>query len=202
VTTHAVLESERTAPRPFGRLTLTATSKWWLALGAGIAWLVVSIMILRFDSTTVTAVAVWFGVVTLLSAGNEVLVSSMSTPGWRIVHRLVALLFAVVGVLSFIHPGNTFVALAALVSFYLILRGALDLGVALAASVAMRGWWLLVVVAVAELLLGFWAAGSWNLSVAVLVGWVGAIALTRGITEILVAFELRELNQAARNSAL
>jgi uncharacterized membrane protein HdeD (DUF308 family) len=68
--------------------------------------------------------------------------------------------------------------------------------------VAMRGWWLLVVVAVAELLIGFWAAGSWNLSSAVLVGWVGAIALTRGIAEIIGAFELRALNQAARNSAL
>jgi uncharacterized membrane protein HdeD (DUF308 family) len=113
MTTHTVLNSQRTAPGPLGRLTASATSSWWLLLGAGIAWLIISIVILRFDSTTVTAVAVWFGIVTLCAAANEVLISTVSTPGWRVVHLLAALLFAVVGVLSFIHPGDTFVALAA-----------------------------------------------------------------------------------------
>jgi uncharacterized membrane protein HdeD (DUF308 family) len=63
----------------------------------------------------------------------------------------------------------------------------------------MPGWWLLVITGLAELLIGFWAAGSWNLSVVVLVAWVGATALMRGITEIVGAFQLRELNGAARS---
>jgi hypothetical protein len=62
----------------------------------------------------------------------------------------------------------------------------------------MPGWWLLVITGLAELLIGFWAAGSWNLSVVVLVAWVGATALIRGITEIVGAFQLRDINQTAR----
>jgi len=53
-----------------------------------------------------------------------------------------------------------------------------------------------------ELMIGLWAAGSWNLSIVVLVAWVGAAALIRGITEIVGAFQLREINEAARTSAL
>jgi uncharacterized membrane protein HdeD (DUF308 family) len=59
----------------------------------------------------------------------------------------------------------------------------------------MPGWWLLVITAIAELLIGFWAAGSWNNSVVVLVAWVGAAALTRGITEIVGAFQLRDVGR-------
>jgi uncharacterized membrane protein HdeD (DUF308 family) len=82
-------------------------------------------------------------------------------------------------------------------TFYLIFRGSFDLITAFSLS-GMPGWWLLVITGLAELLIGFWAAGSWNLSVVVLVAWVGATTLMRGITEIVGAFQLRELNRAAR----
>lgn len=82
-------------------------------------------------------------------------------------------------------------------TFYLIFRGSFDLITAFSLS-GMPGWWLLVITGLAELLIGFRAAGSWNLSVVVLVAWVGATTLMHGITEIVGAFQLRELNRAAR----
>jgi uncharacterized membrane protein HdeD (DUF308 family) len=168
------------------------TDNWWLPLVTGVAWLVVSILIFRFDYTTVAAVAVLFGLVALASAMNEVLLASISTRGWRVAHLVLAALSFVVGIVSFVHPGDTFVALAALVSFYLVFRGSFDLVLAFSLSHEMPGWWLLVITAISELLIGFWAAGSWNLSVVVLVAWVGAAALMRGVTEIAFAFQLRD----------
>jgi len=177
---------------PLGRFLSPVTDNWWLPLVTGVAWLVVSILIFRFDYTTVTAVSVLFGLVALAAAMNEVLLASISTRGWRVAHLVLAALSFVVGIVSFIHPGDTFVALAALVSFYLVLRGSFDLVMAFSLSREMPGWWLLVITAISELLIGFWAAGSWNLSVVVLVAWVGAAALTRGMAEIAFAFQLRE----------
>ena len=200
MTRSTMVGSAQSPAGPLGRLTVSATRYWWVLLVTGIAWTIVSIVIFRFDYNSVTAVAVLFGIVVLASAVNEVLVAMMSPGGWRIVHYVLAALFFVIGIVSFIHPGNTFVALAALVSFYLIFRGTFDLITAFSLSRDMPGWWLLVITGIAELLIGLWAAGSWNLSVVVLVAWVGAAALIRGITEIISAFQLRDLNQTARTT--
>jgi uncharacterized membrane protein HdeD (DUF308 family) len=184
-----------------GRLTVSVTDNWWVLLVTGIAWTIVSIVVFRFDYSTVAAVGVLFGIIALASAANEVLVAMVSAGGWRVVHYSLAALFFVTGIVSFAHPGDTFVALAALVSFFLVFRGSFDLIAAFSMSRDLPGWWLLVITGIAELLIGFWAAGSWNLSVVVLVAWVGAAALMRGITEIIGAFQLRDVNQAARTSS-
>jgi uncharacterized membrane protein HdeD (DUF308 family) len=202
MTRSALTDSEESARGPLGRLTVSATDNWWVLLITGIAWTIVSIVIFRFDYSTVTAVGVLFGIITLASAANEVLVAMVSAGGWRIVHYILAALFFVTSIVSFAHPGDTFVALAALVSFFLVFRGSFDLIMALSLSRDMPGWWLLAITGIAELLIGFWAAGSWNLSVVVLVAWVGAAALMRGITEIIGAFQLRDLNEAARTSRI
>jgi uncharacterized membrane protein HdeD (DUF308 family) len=202
MTHSALIDTPESARGPLGRFAVSATDKWWLLLITGIAWTIVSIVIFRFDYSTVTAVAVLFGIIALTAAANEVLVATVTTGGWRIVHYVMAALFFIIGIVSFVHPGDTFVALAALVSFFLIFRGTFDLIMAFSLSRDTPGWWLLVITGIAELVVGLWAAGSWNLSVVVLVAWVGAAALLRGISEIVGAFQLRDVNQAARTSRL
>lgn len=189
--------TERVEDGPLGRFLAPVTDNWWLLLVTGVAWLLVSIVIFRFDYTTVAAVSVLFGIVALGAAANEVLLATVSSKGWRVAYLVMAGLSFVVAIVSFIHPGDTFVALAALVSFYLVFRGSFDLIMAFSLSRYLPGWWLLVITAIAELLIGFWAAGSWNNSVVVLVAWVGAAALTRGITEIVGAFQLRDVGRTA-----
>jgi uncharacterized membrane protein HdeD (DUF308 family) len=187
---------------PLGRFLAPVADKWWLLLVTGVAWLLVSIVIFRFDYTTVAAVSTLFGIVALGAAANEMLLASVSSRGWRVACLVMAGLSFVAGIVSFIHPGDTFVALAALVSFYLVLRGSFDLIMAFSLSHDVPRSWLLIVTGIAEVLIGFWAAGSWNLSVVVLVAWVGAAALMRGITEIIGAFQLRDLDQATRTSRI
>ncbi len=57
-------------------------------------------------------------------------------------------------------------------------------------------WWLGLIVGVLELLLGFWASQQFFAPRAILiVTWVGFAALFRGISEIVIAFELRRANK-------
>src|SRR5882762_11210130 len=133
---------ERVEDGPLGRFLAPVTDNWWLLLVTGVAWLLVSIVIFRFDYTTVAAVGVLFGIVAIASAANEMLVAMIATGGWRIVHYALAALFFVVGIVSFAHPGDTFVALAALVSFFLVFRGSFDLIAAFSMSRDLPGWWL------------------------------------------------------------
>lgn len=184
-------------PGPFGLFdeavdgVLATTRYWWLLLVSGLAWIVIAVVILRFDYTTVAAIAVLFSVFSFAAAGNEVMVGAVSSGGWRIVRWLLAALFVVVGVVALIRPADTFVGLAAVMSFYFIFRGAFDVATAFAGS-RLPGWWVLVLVGIAELAIGFWAAGSWNISVVVLVSWVAAGALIHGVGQIASAFLLRK----------
>jgi uncharacterized membrane protein HdeD (DUF308 family) len=175
---------------------MSTTKYWWLMLITGVAWIVIAVIILRFDYNTVAAIATLFGVFCFFAAGNEVMVGAVSTTGWRILHWLLAVLFVVVGVFAFIRPDNTFVGLAAVMSFYFIFRGSFDIAMAFVGSRA-PGWWVLLIVGIAELAIGFWAAGSWKVSVVVLVSWVAAAALIHGIGQIASAFLVRRVGHSA-----
>ena len=77
-------------------------------------------------------------------------------------------------------------------SFYFVFRGSFDIATSLAAS-RVPGWWVLLLVGIAEIAIGFWAAGSWNVSVVVLVSWVAAGALIHGVGQIASAFVVRKV---------
>ena len=52
-----------------------------------------------------------------------------------------------------------------------------------------------LVLGIVEILLAFWVAGSFRTSAIFLVAYVGIIALSRGITELFVAFKLKGLRK-------
>ena len=173
------------------RTMLDAARVWWLFLITGTAWLLFSIIVFRFDYTTVSAIAIVFGILMLGFALMEV-VSLLTTDGWRrLLHAVLALAFVVIAIVSFIHPGNTFKALAAVMSFYFILKGTFDLIIAFATRPENDLWWLGLIAGIVEIVLGFWAAGDFGHKVILLVVWVGVAALIRGISEIIFAFTLK-----------
>ena len=170
---------------------------WWLMLITGIAWTLVALILLRFDYTSVSSIAILFGFVALFAGVAEIGLVVMAAGWWKLLHAVLALLFIVTGIVAFIHPGNTFAALAAVFSFFLIFKGVFDIVVAIATKDEIHVWWLQLIVGIVELLIGFWAAGYWGRSATLLIVWVGVIALARGITEIIFAFKLRSVGKAA-----
>jgi uncharacterized membrane protein HdeD (DUF308 family) len=177
----------------------SATRLWWIFLVIGTAWLLFAIMVFRFDWRSVSAISIVFGVVVLAAAVDEILIAfSGGQSGWMVALRLVvAAALVVIGVIAFIHPGNTFAALAAVMSFYFIIKGAFTMIVAFATRKEAELWWLTLLIGLAELLLGFWAAGDFGHRQILLIVWVGALALMRGISSIVFAFRVRDLREAA-----
>jgi uncharacterized membrane protein HdeD (DUF308 family) len=168
-----------------------AARYWWLFLLTGIIWFLVSIIILRFDYTSVTAISILFGIVALFFGVNELFAVFATHGWWRILHALLGVIFVAVGFTAFIHPGDTFRALAAVISFLFIFKGFFDIIVSIATKDESPVWWLQLTAGIVELLLGFWAAGYYGRSAVLLVAWVGIVCLIRGITEIIFAFKLR-----------
>jgi uncharacterized membrane protein HdeD (DUF308 family) len=108
-----------------------------------------------------------------------------------------AVVFTIAVVTAFFQPGGTCVALAAVVSFNLISCGISDIAIGFSLSSVASVSWVSVLTGFLELLLGFWGVGAWGLSATLLVAWVGAAALLRGISNLFASFRLRQHGSAA-----
>jgi uncharacterized membrane protein HdeD (DUF308 family) len=166
---------------------------WWMFLVTGIAWLVISLIVLRFRITSVVAVGVLMGVVFFAGWFSEILVASMRSR-WRWAHVLMAILFLFAACWSFASPFGAFWALAAIFGLLLIFRGTLDLVTSISSREINPAWWLGLTAGVLEILLGFWVSQQeFPARALLLILWVGFFALFRGFSDILLAFEFRAL---------
>ena len=164
---------------------------WWLLLLTGIAWLIIAWIALRFNHASVATVGVLLGVLFLLATADEFLLAAVRE-SWNWLHVVMGVIFLFGAAWSFARPYNAFWTLASILGLLLIFRGTLDIFTSLDARAVNRAWWLGMVAGIVEILLGFWASQQY-LSVrgALLLVWVGFFALFRGISEIVIAFEVR-----------
>jgi uncharacterized membrane protein HdeD (DUF308 family) len=116
---------------------------------------------------------------------------------WKLLNIVLAIVFIVAGIVAFIHPGDTFRALAAIFSFFLIFAGTFDIIISISSRHEIEVWWLQLVGGIIELALGFWAAGYYGRSAVLLIAWVAAFAIIRGVRDIVLAFRVREVQHAA-----
>jgi uncharacterized membrane protein HdeD (DUF308 family) len=172
-----------------------AADKWWLFLLTGIAWLVFALLVFQWDFTTVYAVSFLFGVVAVIAGVNEFLQIAVSTTGWKIVRGILGVLFVIAGIWALVHPHNAFATIAALIGFFFLFKGIFDLTVAFVAKSQFELWWVQLMVGIIEILLAFWVAGNFREKTILLVVYVGVIGISRGITELIVAFKLKGLKR-------
>ncbi|HKD34023.1 MAG TPA: DUF308 domain-containing protein [Gaiellaceae bacterium] len=169
---------------------------WWLVLITGIGWILVGLIVLRFDYTSVSAISILFGVVAIAAGVMEIGVLFMAAGWWKLLYGVLAVVFIAAGVVAFIHPGNTFRALAAVFSFFLIFAGTFDIIISISTRHEIEVWWLQLIGGIIEVALGFWAAGYYGRSAVLLIAWVAAFALIRGVRDIVLAFRIHEVQHA------
>jgi uncharacterized membrane protein HdeD (DUF308 family) len=168
-----------------------ASDLWWVFLVTGIIWLWASIVVLRFDDRSISAVGVILGVVLLGAAANEVMIAGFAL-AWRWVHWVLAAVFLLGALWAFIRPEDAFWALASVLGFVLVIKGTADIAEAVVTKPVNDLWWVTLVVGILEVLLAFWVSQQFYPARAdLLILWVGFAALFRGITEIALAFRLR-----------
>jgi uncharacterized membrane protein HdeD (DUF308 family) len=163
---------------------------WWIPLILGIVWTAFSLVVFRFDIHSVNAVGILAGIVFLVAGVEELLTVGTIRGGWRWFHALIGVILFAGGILSFIHPGNTFLGLAKIVGWLLLAKGLFDVIVALA-NRHLELWWIRMVIGLIELGLAFIVSASLERRAVFLLLFVGATALMRGIALLVVAFQLR-----------
>ena len=174
-----------------------AARHWWLYLVTGIAWILFGFLVLSFDLRTVWGVAVFFAI-GLIAGGVAELAAASVVPSWRWLHVLLGVASIGAGIVALAWPGATFVVLAAIIGWYLMLNGVMDIGVALLSRDVDDLWLMSLVLGVAQLLIGFWAIGYAERSLVLLAVWVAAAAIGRGLSGVLLAFGLHQAGRSLR----
>jgi uncharacterized membrane protein HdeD (DUF308 family) len=179
--------------RPGAARETTYPLPGWTLIVTGSLWLLFSIVVFRFNIHTVTAVGIAVAIVCIAAGVNEfTAIGTSETGAWKVVRAILGGLFMLVGVIALAYPHRTFVEVAAIFSFFLVIKGTFDIVLAFVSRSESGLWWLGLIAGVAQVLLAFWAAGAFGREAVLLVVWVGAAALIRGITEICLAFAVRE----------
>ena len=167
-----------------------ATQLWWVFLLTGALWIIFGFVVLSFDITTVYAIAIFLGIGFIAGGVAELGLASITDSG-RWLYILFGLISIGAGIVALVWPEQTFVVVAVIVAWLVLLHGILDIVTGLATRHDNDIWWLQLIVGALEIGVGLWAIGYAGRSIALLVIWVGAAALFRGISHIVLAFGLR-----------
>jgi uncharacterized membrane protein HdeD (DUF308 family) len=176
-----------------GSLVRNLTGPWWMFLLSGIAWLIISVVVLRFNIVSVATVGLLMGAVFLVAAIDEFMIASFR-PSWGWAHILMGILYIGGSIWCFVTPFGAFWALATVIGLLLILNGTLEMVTSIANMDVNSAWWLGLIAGILEIGIGFWVSQQHFATRAVfLVIVVGLLAVFRGIFEIALSFELRSL---------
>ena len=194
---HAAQASAATRAKPtdLREAVSKITGYWWVGLVAGIAWLVVSLVILQFDNASVTTVGILVGLMFLLAAVQNIALDNLPVEH-RWVPGLFSVLFLISAVICFINPVDTFAGLADMLGFLFLLVGVWWMVQAFLERPVNPLWWLNLISGILMTGIAFWAAGQLFATKAyTLLVFAGIWALMQGTVDIVRAFEVRRVHK-------
>jgi len=166
---------------------------WWVELLAGILWSTIAIVVLKFNHASVVTVGVLTGLMFLLFAAEQFALAAVDrTTRW--VWIIFGVIMTAAGILALSHPVKTFTSLADILGFIFVLIGIQWMVRAFLERLVTELWWLTLISGVLMIMLGFWVSGAFYLTRAyTLLVFAGIWALMKGVTDIVRAFQIRQL---------
>ncbi len=177
---------------------------WWvLAIRGGLAVLF-GILAILVPGAALTALVTLFGAYALVEGVFALLTAARFTHSderWGLL-ILEGVVGVVAGMVTFVHPAATAVALVYLVAIWAILTGLLEIAAAIRLRKIIAGEWALGALGVVSLLLGIGLLAEPGAGLAILVWMIGAYALLFGFGLLSLAWRLRRMSaEHERNRA-
>jgi uncharacterized membrane protein HdeD (DUF308 family) len=192
---HAERTTVGTQPANIRDAAREITGYWWVGLVAGIAWLVISLVILQFDSGSITTVGALVGVMFLLAGAQNLLLTTVPIEH-RWVPALFSVLFLISALICFANPAATFAGLADTLGFLFLIVGVWWMVQAFLERPVNPMWWLGLISGILMTGMAFWSAGQlFATKAATLLIFAGIWALMQGTMDIVRAFEARRVHK-------
>ena len=170
----------------------------WTSLIIGVLCLAAGVIVLLEPSSSLATLAVVTGIFLVLDGMFELVVALVGVPTGRVLHVLLSLACAIIGIILIRHPTHSVVAIALLLGLWLIIAGAVRLATAVTERES-RMW--NAGVAVLEIIAGIVIVSSPDIGVATLALLVGIAFILRGIALCAVAWMIRGLEQETHHGA-
>ena len=165
----------------------------WLV--AGIAWIVIALLVLQFDTTSATTIGIVAGVLFVV-AGLQYFAIGAVVDGWKWVWILLGAILVVGGIVSLVYPERTFIIVANILGFMFALTGIFWMIQSFVVRDVDELWWMTLIAGILMITVGFWLTGQLiGVQAATLVVFVGLWSMFRGILDIVAAFQLRRANE-------
>lgn len=172
-----------------------AASYWWVELLLGVFWVLISVVVLKFDQASVTTVGILTGLMFLVFAAEESILAAIDRRG-RWLWVIFSLLLAVSGIVALIHPVNTFAGFADILGFVFLLIGVMWMVQAFSERPVNSLWWLTLISGILMVVLAFWVSGQFFVVRAyTLLIFAGVWAMTTGVIDIVRALQIREVGR-------
>ena len=166
---------------------------WWVELLLGVLWVVIAVVVLKFNHASVITVGVLTGIMFLVFAAEEFALATLDS-GARWMWALFGVLMTAAGIVALIHPRNTFAAFADILGFVFLLIGIMWMVQAFTERVINSLWWMGLISGILMVVLAFVVSSELFVERAVtLLIFAGVWAMMKGITDIIRAFQIRQL---------
>ena len=167
--------------------------RWWALALRGTIAVLFGLLTLFIPGVALISLVMLFGFYAILDGVFDI-VSAIKAPGhhWPLVVE--GIVGIVAGIVTFMWPGITAMALLYLIAFWAILTGALEIVSGIRLRTVINEW-LLILMGVISILFGILIILFPGAGALAIIIWIGAYALVFGIILIALAFRLRNLRQ-------
>jgi uncharacterized membrane protein HdeD (DUF308 family) len=174
-------------------------SYWWIELLIGVVWVILAVVVLKFNHASITTVGILTGLMFLVFAAEEFLLAYLDRSA-RWLWAIFGVLLAAGGIVALIHPGQTFVAFAEILGFVFLVIGVMWMVQAFTERAVNDLWWLTLIAGILMTVLAFWVSDKLFIQRAyTLLIFAGVWAMTNGVIAIVRAFQIREFGQRLKS---
>ncbi|MEX2962519.1 HdeD family acid-resistance protein [Microbulbifer sp. TYP-18] len=174
------------------------SENWWLMLLRGVCAVIFGILTFIWPGLSLLTLVILFGVYALLDGILGLVAAAMgrhkATPLWWLI--VVGLISVAAGVVTFLYPQITALALVLIIGAWALVRGIFEIVGAIRLRKELENEWLLILAGVLSVIFGLLILFRPGAGALALVWLIGAYAIIFGLPMIWLAFKLRKQNRA------
>ena len=169
------------------------SKNWWVLMIRGLAAVIFGIMTFVWPQISLAVLVLMWGAYALVDGVFSVIATFRGPnrggfPWWMFLTGIAGI---AAGILTFINPGLTAIALLYLIAAFSIVRGVFEIAAAIRIRKEIDHEWLLILAGIASIGFGVLVLMFPSAGALAIILWIGAFAIFLGILEIMAGFKLK-----------